>query len=230
MSSRSKKSSPVTGRWMTYTAPSSSLNTSVYYLFHILENYQTEGPTETPLLHRALDGDSLRKFAATLPVGRTAKPEEIAAGALFLASDEASFVTGIALPIDGGQTAGGLNYQDTTLCGKIGAGKIELCQSGQFAPCVVLPIRNLQKPCQHRPKRSTELRSALASSLFYESLIASKYAPDSQHLSALWKSLRGVTLLTRAMAVDHAKQNIRVNCICTAITGRKRGRVRNRSC
>jgi NAD(P)-dependent dehydrogenase (short-subunit alcohol dehydrogenase family) len=35
-----------------------------------------------------------------------AKPEEIAAGALFLASDEASFVTGIALPIDGGQTAG----------------------------------------------------------------------------------------------------------------------------
>lgn len=77
---------------------------------HAKENIRVNcicpGPTETPLLHRALDPDFLRKFAATLPVGRTAKPEEIAAGALFLASDEASFITGIALPIDGGQTAG----------------------------------------------------------------------------------------------------------------------------
>ena len=38
--------------------------------------------------------------------GRLGRPEEIAAGALFLASDEASFVNGASLVIDGGFTAG----------------------------------------------------------------------------------------------------------------------------
>jgi NAD(P)-dependent dehydrogenase (short-subunit alcohol dehydrogenase family) len=36
---------------------------------------------------------------------RTGKPEEIANAALFLLSDEASFVSGVALPVDGGATA-----------------------------------------------------------------------------------------------------------------------------
>jgi len=39
------------------------------------------------------------------PIGRPAQPEEIANAALFLISDEASFVTGVALPVDGGATA-----------------------------------------------------------------------------------------------------------------------------
>jgi NAD(P)-dependent dehydrogenase (short-subunit alcohol dehydrogenase family) len=46
--------------------------------------------------------------AATLaltPMGRIGLPEEIAAGVVFLASDDASFVTGVAVPIDGGFTA-----------------------------------------------------------------------------------------------------------------------------
>lgn len=42
------------------------------------------------------------KLAAPIPMGRLAKPEEIAAGVAFLASDDAGFVTGIALPVDGG--------------------------------------------------------------------------------------------------------------------------------
>jgi NAD(P)-dependent dehydrogenase (short-subunit alcohol dehydrogenase family) len=38
-------------------------------------------------------------------MGRLARPEEIARAALFLASDEASFITGVCLPVDGGYTA-----------------------------------------------------------------------------------------------------------------------------
>jgi NAD(P)-dependent dehydrogenase (short-subunit alcohol dehydrogenase family) len=40
-----------------------------------------------------------------VPMRRTGKPEEIANAALFLISDEASFVSGAALPVDGGATA-----------------------------------------------------------------------------------------------------------------------------
>jgi NAD(P)-dependent dehydrogenase (short-subunit alcohol dehydrogenase family) len=38
-------------------------------------------------------------------MGRVARPEEVAAAALFLVSDDASYVTGVALPVDGGATA-----------------------------------------------------------------------------------------------------------------------------
>ena len=47
-----------------------------------------------------------QEMSATQAVGRMGKPEEIAAAALYLASDEAAFVTGAALNIDGGWTAG----------------------------------------------------------------------------------------------------------------------------
>jgi NAD(P)-dependent dehydrogenase (short-subunit alcohol dehydrogenase family) len=46
-------------------------------------------------------------FAAMSPMNRTGRPEEIAAAALFFASDASSFVTGAALPVDGGYTAYG---------------------------------------------------------------------------------------------------------------------------
>jgi NAD(P)-dependent dehydrogenase (short-subunit alcohol dehydrogenase family) len=41
-------------------------------------------------------------FMSAIPLGRRGTPEEIANAALFLASDESSFVTGVALPVDGG--------------------------------------------------------------------------------------------------------------------------------
>ena len=44
------------------------------------------------------------RFLATIPLGRLSQPEDIAAAALFLVSDEAAFITGIELPVDGGRT------------------------------------------------------------------------------------------------------------------------------
>ena len=63
------------------------------------------GPTDTPMLRKALTPDQLKAFAKTYPMGRLGRPEEIAAAALFLASEDASFVTGEMLHADGGQTA-----------------------------------------------------------------------------------------------------------------------------
>jgi NAD(P)-dependent dehydrogenase (short-subunit alcohol dehydrogenase family) len=42
---------------------------------------------------------------SSVPLGRAAGPEEIASVAVFLASDDASWVTGVALPVDGGYLA-----------------------------------------------------------------------------------------------------------------------------
>ena len=61
---------------------------------------------ETPLLPRFMGGDTpeLRaKFLASIPLGRFATPRDVANAALFLASDEGAFITGIALEIDGGR-------------------------------------------------------------------------------------------------------------------------------
>ncbi len=63
------------------------------------------GPTDTPMLRSVLSPREMDEFAATLPMGRLGRPEELANAALFLASDESSFVTGSIVAVDGGQTA-----------------------------------------------------------------------------------------------------------------------------
>lgn len=76
---------------------------------HAAENIRVNaiapGPTDTPMLRRFLDAEGRAAFAATFPMKRLGCPEEIAQAALFLASDEASFVTGAIFCVDGGQTA-----------------------------------------------------------------------------------------------------------------------------
>ena len=74
------------------------------------------GVIRTPLAERgveqagALFGDTVeeswQRIAEGHPLGRVGEPEEVARAVLFLASDEASFVTGVALPVDGGLWAG----------------------------------------------------------------------------------------------------------------------------
>jgi cyclopentanol dehydrogenase len=69
-------------------------------------NALAPGFVRTRLTEDVLGNPESRAAAlATVPLGRYAEPEELAACALFLASDEASFITGTVLVVDGGQTA-----------------------------------------------------------------------------------------------------------------------------
>jgi cyclopentanol dehydrogenase len=64
------------------------------------------GPVDTPMLHSARgEPADLGPTIERVPLGRVGTSEEIAYGVLYLASDEASFVTGSELVIDGGRTA-----------------------------------------------------------------------------------------------------------------------------
>jgi NAD(P)-dependent dehydrogenase (short-subunit alcohol dehydrogenase family) len=75
-------------------------------------NVLCPGLTETPMMNgfisRAGDAKELAantaKFIAAIPLGRFGHAEDIAQAAVWLASDESAYVTGVALPIDGGYT------------------------------------------------------------------------------------------------------------------------------
>jgi len=69
---------------------------------HIRSNVLSPGPTDTPIIVEQ-PADAIARIVSTIPMGRMGEPEEIAKAALFLASDDSSFVTGIELFVDGGR-------------------------------------------------------------------------------------------------------------------------------
>lgn len=68
----------------------------------IRANAISPGPIDTPLV-ADVPPDTAAKMIASIPMGRMGKDEEVAKAALFLASDESSYVTGIELFVDGGR-------------------------------------------------------------------------------------------------------------------------------
>lgn len=69
-------------------------------------NSVSPGITDTPLLH-SIDPDVMRRMVRAVPMRRLARPEEIAGAVAYLASDEASFVTGEVLSVSGGLSMAG---------------------------------------------------------------------------------------------------------------------------
>jgi len=67
-------------------------------------NAVAPGPTATAMLDRFTGGHP-EVMAARVPLGRNATPEEVALAALWLASDDARFITGAIVPVSGGMTA-----------------------------------------------------------------------------------------------------------------------------
>jgi NAD(P)-dependent dehydrogenase (short-subunit alcohol dehydrogenase family) len=66
----------------------------------IRSNVLSPGPIKTPLVDRQ-PPEAIARILATIPMGRMGEPDEVAKAAVFLASDDSSFVTGIELFVDG---------------------------------------------------------------------------------------------------------------------------------
>ena len=100
---------------LAYTASKGAIKTITMSLAmgHVDENIRVNcvcpGTVETPMLNEIFDdppdrGALEQALAAQHPIGRIATPDEVAAVIAFLASDDASFMTGLAVPIDGGRS------------------------------------------------------------------------------------------------------------------------------
>lgn len=80
---------------------------------NIRVNAVCPAPIDTPMLEVFMQrpdtqtdrDENLARMKQAIPLGRVGRPEEVATAALFLCSDDASYVTGVALPVDGGYLA-----------------------------------------------------------------------------------------------------------------------------
>jgi NAD(P)-dependent dehydrogenase (short-subunit alcohol dehydrogenase family) len=78
-----------------------------YAAHNIRVNAVCPGIIQTPMIERlTVDAFTREGFDSVQPIGRRGQPEEVAATVVWLCSDAASLVTGIAMPVDGGATAG----------------------------------------------------------------------------------------------------------------------------
>ena len=86
-----------------------------YGSYGIRANSIHPGAINTDMISHRIQGEESRKrIKETVPLQRVADPIEIAYGALFLASDESSYMTGSEMVIDGGVTAGAPNTSSTS--------------------------------------------------------------------------------------------------------------------
>ena len=78
--------------------------------YGIRVNAVAPGMTDTPLIRAWIEDQPEpagfeKSLVDSVPLGRLARPEDVASAILYLASDESAFVTGASIPVDGGYTA-----------------------------------------------------------------------------------------------------------------------------
>jgi len=71
----------------------------------LVVNVLSPGQIATPIQEQMFDAETMRQFESLIPRGKMGRPEEIATVALFLASDDSSYVNGVELSVDGGTSA-----------------------------------------------------------------------------------------------------------------------------
>lgn len=101
-------------RVVAYTASKSGVGgmvkalTTEFSPYNVRINAVAPGFIETPMMLTAMNGDPSRRDKAMdrTPMGTWGKPDDVGWAAVFLASDAAKFITGISLPVDGGNSIG----------------------------------------------------------------------------------------------------------------------------
>jgi NAD(P)-dependent dehydrogenase (short-subunit alcohol dehydrogenase family) len=82
---------------------------------NIRVNAIAPGPIDVPRSRKQHTGERRESWQRAVPLARYGEPAEVAGAALFLASDDASYVTGQTIAVDGGFTAAGLRVKDLTV-------------------------------------------------------------------------------------------------------------------
>ena len=101
-------------RVVAYTASKSAVGgmvkalTTEFSPYNVRINAVAPGFIETPMMLTAMNGDPSRRDKAMdrTPIGTWGKPDDIGWAAVFLASNAAKFITGVSLPVDGGNSIG----------------------------------------------------------------------------------------------------------------------------
>lgn len=84
---------------------------------NIRVNAIAPGPIDVPRSRKQHTGERREAWQRAVPLARYGEPSEVAGAALFLASDDASYMTGQTIAVDGGFTAAGLRVKDLTVLG-----------------------------------------------------------------------------------------------------------------